>query len=45
MVIICTNNKELRYLMLHTKFHQNLPSGLWRESVFPYMDMTAILVM
>ena len=25
------NNKELRSLMLHTKFHQNLPNGSWKE--------------
>ena len=33
-VIICTNNKGLRSLMLHTKFYQNLPSGSWKEGGF-----------
>ena len=28
---MCTNNKELRSLMLHIKFHQNLPSGSLKE--------------
>ena len=41
MVIICTNDKGLRSLMLHAECHPNLPSGSWKEdfkSVLPYMD-------
>ena len=30
-LIICKNNKWLRSLMLHTKFHQNLAGNSWKE--------------
>ena len=47
MVIICTNNKGLRSLILHTKFKicQVVPGKMVFKGFLPNMDMAAILEM